>query len=198
MIAHITLPTPSGSGTYQSHWLLMASTSSRPLPPSALVFSSAHTGGCGLSSWTRTRIRTVSDSSHRRTGESGLAARDAVIALVKSSLTSSSALSAHAVRCHSHNTCLAWYRAHGTALGRAPSSRNVWSGHSRAKADLLRQGGTGTTGLLHAESRAGSGPLAIGDGTRHIRADDQAALMARKETGRRCGIRGRRHGVFGA
>ena len=46
-IAHVTFPAPPGTGMYQAHRLLMASTSSRPRPPSVPVPGSVRRGGRG-------------------------------------------------------------------------------------------------------------------------------------------------------
>src|ERR1039457_893904 len=90
---------------------------------------SDRTGESGLASQTRTRTCALSDSSHRRTGAVCPVVRDACIALVISSDTTSSVLSVSAASPHSHSSCRACRRAHGTAPGSAPNSRKLWSGH---------------------------------------------------------------------
>ena len=77
----------------------------------------------------------MSASSHSRTGNACAADRDAAMALVISSATSSSAFSLSRASPHSRSTCRVCSRAHGTAPGSGPSSRVSWSGH-----------GPGTTG----------------------------------------------------
>ena len=77
--------------------------------------------------------------------------RLAAIALVTSSLTSSSALSDRSVSHHSRSTSLEWYRAHGTAPGSEPNSRKSHSCHSVPRPSCLWKAGQA---LVHPVPRA--------------------------------------------
>src|SRR6266487_4324657 len=129
-----TLPRGSWVG-YQSQRVLRAATRSTP----SLVPSwpgSLGPGGCGSASQTSTRTRVVSPARFTDTVWPGWPV--ALTALVTSSETRSSALSAREFSPHSHRTCLTCRQAQGTAEDRAPSSRELRSGHGSVIACYLR------------------------------------------------------------
>src|SRR5690348_14730646 len=86
---------------------------------------------------------------------------DACTPLVINSETTSSMASASASRPHSHSTCLACSRAHGTALGSAPSSRYDRSGQestARALTPARRQPDGDPAAARNQPGAAQSGP----------------------------------------
>ena len=134
--AETTLPVQPGTFA-QVQRSLTASISIRPRPLSSFGSARSGTGALGISSQTSISTRTPSvDSRSTTTGNPASPYRgrpsgpvDARTALVTSSLTISSAVSARPRRPHSVSTARVCRRAHGVAVRKAPSGKELHSGH---------------------------------------------------------------------
>ena len=134
--ADTTLPVQPGT-VAQVQRSLTASISIRPRPLSSSGSACSVTGALGISSQTSISTRVASANSRRtttgnpaspyRARPSGPA--EARTALVTSSLTMSSAVSANPRRPHSVSTARACRRAHGVAVRKAPSGKELDNGH---------------------------------------------------------------------
>src|SRR5690348_9930425 len=133
-----TLPAGSWVG-YQSQRALRAATRSTPsLGPASP--GSLGPGGRGSASQTsmRTRVPVLVLVPARFTDTVWPGWPVALTALVTSSDTRSSALSTREFSPHSHRRCLTCRQAQDAAVGRAPSSRELRSGHGSVIACYLR------------------------------------------------------------